>query len=236
MKNAFAFKTILLIVALSFIQVFPSLAADKLVGSLDVFDGTQIAGWVHDESESAASEIQIRVENSITGELVKILTASPTYKRNDLVSMVGEAAEPAFTVSMDMSALPDGSYSATAYKHGQKFTNPVYYTKGEATSSLSGRTLRPLGNYRLTAYCPCRSCSSNWGRRTSSGATAAAGHTVAVDTRVIPMGSKLLINGTIYTAEDIGSAVKGNHIDIFYETHSQAKQFGVRSAEVYLVQ
>lgn len=236
MKKSAAFKTILLIAAITVIQVFPSLAGSKLVGSLDIFDGTQIAGWVHDESGTATSEIQIRVENSTTGELVKNLTAIPSYKRNDLVARVGESADPAFTVSMDMSSLPDGSYSATAYKNGQKFTNTVYYTKGDAAGSLSNSTLRPLGTYRLTAYCPCRSCSSSWGRRTSSGTTATAGRTVAVDTRVIPMGSKLVINGIVYTAEDIGSAVKGNHIDIFFETHAQATQFGVRSAEVYLVQ
>lgn len=236
MKITSAFKTFLLIAVLTVIQVFPSLASGKLVGSLDIFDGTQIAGWVHDESGTETSEIQIRVENSSTGELVKTLTATPSYKRNDLVARVGESADPAFMVSMDMSSLPDGSYSATAYKNGQKFTDPVYYTKGGMASGLSNSTLRPLGTYRLTAYCPCRSCSSGWGRRTSSGTTATAGRTVAVDTRIIPMGSKLVINGAVYIAEDIGSAVKGNHIDIFFETHAQAKQFGVRNAEVYLVQ
>ncbi|MEG1781554.1 MAG: 3D domain-containing protein, partial [Clostridium sp.] len=61
-------------------------------------------------------------------------------------------------------------------------------------------------------------------------------HTVAVDKRIIPMGSKLLINGVVYTAEDIGGAVKGKHIDIFFDTHDQTRQFGSRTAEVYLLQ
>ena len=47
-------------------------------------------------------------------------------------------------------------------------------------------TLIPLGVFTTTGYCPCGSCSGRWGRLTSTGALAAAGHTVAVDPRLIP--------------------------------------------------
>lgn len=93
----------------------------------------------------------------------------------------------------------------------------------------------PLGSFRLTAYCPCRSCSGRWGRHTSSGAVASSGRTVAVDPSVIPIGSRLYINGTVYTAEDIGGGVRGRHIDIFFDTHGQTRAFGSQSAEIYLV-
>lgn len=63
-----------------------------------------------------------------------------------------------------------------------------------------------------------------------------AGHTIAVDPRVIPYGSKVMINGVVYTAEDRGGAVRGNHIDIFFNTHAETRQHGTQSAEVYLVQ
>ena len=65
---------------------------------------------------------------------------------------------------------------------------------------------------------------------------ATAGHTIAVDPRVIPYGSKVMINGVVYTAEDRGGAVRGNHIDIFFNTHAETRQHGTQSAEVYLVQ
>ena len=45
-----------------------------------------------------------------------------------------------------------------------------------------------------------------------------------------------MINGVIYTAEDRGGAVKGNHIDIFFNTHGETWAYGTRSAEVFLVQ
>ncbi len=45
-----------------------------------------------------------------------------------------------------------------------------------------------------------------------------------------------MINGVIYTAEDCGGGVKGNHIDIFFNTHGETRAYGTRSVEVYLVQ
>jgi len=45
-----------------------------------------------------------------------------------------------------------------------------------------------------------------------------------------------MINGVVYTAEDRGGAVRGNHIDIFFNTHAETRQHGTQSAEVYLVQ
>lgn len=231
------FKAILLMITLSIFHTTPVFASGSITGSLDIFNESQITGWVYESGNTVAiPEIQIRITNSATGELVKELSAKPTYKRNDLTFYAGENGTPGFTAPIDMSTLSDGSYGAAAYKDGQKFTDTIYYTKGNAASGLNGTVTHPLGTFKLTAYCPCRSCSKNWGRLTSSGAIAAASHTVAVDPKVIPIGSKLLINGTVYTAEDIGSGVKGNHIDIFYDNHGTARQFGRRTADVYLIQ
>lgn len=95
--------------------------------------------------------------------------------------------------------------------------------------------LQSLGVFRTTGYCPCYQCSEGWGRRTSTGAIAKSSHTIAVDPRVIPYGTKLMINGVIYTAEDRGGGVKGNHIDIFFDNHAQTRQHGSRQQEVFLV-
>ncbi len=92
-----------------------------------------------------------------------------------------------------------------------------------------------LGRFKLTAYCPCYQCSKGWGRMTSSGKIAQPHHTIATDPSVIPEGTVVMINGERYVAEDIGGGVNGNHIDIFYESHSVALDFGVQYAEVYAV-
>ena len=92
-----------------------------------------------------------------------------------------------------------------------------------------------LGVFKTTGYCPCKSCSAGWGRNTCTGAVASAHHTIAVDPRVIPYGTKVMINGVIYTAEDKGGGVKGHHIDIFYDTHTESRNHGTQNAEVFLL-
>jgi Uncharacterized protein conserved in bacteria len=90
-----------------------------------------------------------------------------------------------------------------------------------------------LGIFRLTAYCPCRKCNGKWrDKPTYCGAIAVPGTTIAVDKNIIPIGETVRINGHDYIAQDTGSAIKGNRIDIFMTSHEDAKKFGVRYAEV----
>ena len=67
---------------------------------------------------------------------------------------------------------------------------------------------------------------------TSIGVKATEGRTVAVDPDKIPYGSEVVINGHTYIAEDCGGAISGNKVDIFFDTHQEALEFGVRYAEV----
>lgn len=101
-------------------------------------------------------------------------------------------------------------------------------------SQIESEKLIPLGTYRTTAYCPCSKCNGKW-TTTATGADMQENHTVAVDPKVIPLNSKIVINGIEYTAEDTGGAIKGKRIDIFHGTHREALNYGVRYAEVYRV-
>lgn len=60
----------------------------------------------------------------------------------------------------------------------------------------------------------------------------AINRTIAVDPDVIPLGSVVLIDGKEYIAEDTGSAIKGNIIDMFVGTEAESVVFGVRYEEV----
>jgi 3D (Asp-Asp-Asp) domain-containing protein len=87
---------------------------------------------------------------------------------------------------------------------------------------------------------------------TASGARATVGRTIAVDPKVVPLGSKVYIifpesyshmNG-VYVAEDTGSLIKGNKIDIFFGednpgemvVNKKALEFGIQLVEVYLLE
>ena len=94
-----------------------------------------------------------------------------------------------------------------------------------------------LGEFKITAYCNCVICCSKWAGMgiTASGAKLQAGTTVAVDPRVIPLGSHIIINGHEYIAQDTGSAVKGKVIDIYMGTHAEAKAFGCQHMDVQII-
>lgn len=72
---------------------------------------------------------------------------------------------------------------------------------------------------------------------TKSGTVPEEGRTVAVDPKVIPLGTKLTINGQAgYIAEDTGGAVKGNRIDIYMVDRGQALHWGRQPVEVVVVE
>lgn len=92
-----------------------------------------------------------------------------------------------------------------------------------------------FGIMKCTAYCPCCDCSDNYGRHTHCGTTAEAGRTIAVDPDVIDLGSNVEIDGQIYVAEDIGSAVQNDTIDIFFDTHEEVEDWGTRYLKTWVV-
>ena len=111
-----------------------------------------------------------------------------------------------------------------------------YSTDYLATDAIKANATA-LGNYKLTFYCPCERCNGALGAsKTASGATPAEGRTIAVDSSIIPLGSRVYIEGYgTFIAEDTGSAIKNNKIDIFVSTHERAEELGVQYANVYLL-
>lgn len=93
-----------------------------------------------------------------------------------------------------------------------------------------------LGEFTITAYCPCELCCGAWADGiVYTGGYATENQTIAVDPAVIPLGSAVEINGKQYIAEDIGGAIEGKKIDLFKMTHAEALEYGVQSHEVYLI-
>ena len=102
-----------------------------------------------------------------------------------------------------------------------------------------------LGLFKTTAYCGCTICcgknakrgeDGEWLAITRTGVRAQKKHTISVDPKVIPLGSKVRIGDTIYTAEDTGGKwVQGQHIDIYMGDHDVAKLYGVQHHDVYLI-
>lgn len=223
--------------------------AEPLNGYFDPMEDGTIVGWGWESAQpNTIVPVHVTVTNKETSQVVGSFSPTAAVYRADLKnSGIGNGMH-GFRIRMDWDSLPDGTYQIEGSVDGKSFGNTQSYVKGEIqqpaeetsqpapAAEAAVTSTRSLGTFRTTGYCSCRRCSGKWGKRTSTGAIPRSGHTVAVDPRVIPYGTRLMINGVVYTAEDCGSGVNGKHIDIYYDSHMQALRHGLRSQEVFLVQ
>lgn len=105
----------------------------------------------------------------------------------------------------------------------------------EPTPVTTSGSQTNLGNFKISAYCHCAKCCGKSNGITATGTKVAANRTIAVDPRVIPLGSKVIIDGNTYVAEDTGGAIKGNRIDMYFATHQEALNWGIRYKDVIIV-
>ncbi|MBQ2697973.1 MAG: 3D domain-containing protein, partial [Clostridia bacterium] len=115
------------------------------------------------------------------------------------------------------------------------------YGTGGTVATARSATTRFSHVLDMTATAYTYGDGGQWGDITATGKAVAVGY-VAVDPRVIPLGSRLYITypngGVCYgfaVAEDTGGAIKGNRIDLFFESRDDALQFGRRKVKVYVL-
>ncbi len=107
-----------------------------------------------------------------------------------------------------------------------KVNGKVGYVHHNRIKFASGA--KAMGNFKLTFY--------GGDTITASGKTPRLNHTIAVDSRVISLGSKVYIDGYgVYYAEDTGGAIKNKIIDIFVTSEAEANRIGIDYADVYVI-
>lgn len=127
----------------------------------------------------------------------------------------------------------------------RRFYSQSTYTKKSpaVTTATTKEAEEKTVEVIATAYCACEVCCGEWALNrpldengeeiiyTASGARAYANHTIAVDPDVFPFGTVLVIDGVEYVAEDSGSAIVGKKIDIYFDDHETAWNFGLQHLE-----
>lgn len=93
------------------------------------------------------------------------------------------------------------------------------------------------GNYKLTFYCPCELCCGPNARGiTASGTVATEGRTVSADVTKLPLGTRIYIEDMgEYVVEDTGSAIQGNILDVYLNSHEECLQRGFIYKDVYII-
>lgn len=87
-----------------------------------------------------------------------------------------------------------------------------------------------------TAYYWGPECTGKWADGyTYTGLEAKKG-VIAVDPRVIPLGTKVYVEGYGFAiAGDIGGAIKGNRIDLCFDTLEEVHAYGMRRVTLYIL-
>ncbi|MDU2065607.1 MAG: 3D domain-containing protein [Sporomusaceae bacterium] len=126
----------------------------------------------------------------------------------------------------------------------QALTQLFGQTKLEPSIATGSSTSAPVGapsdyskvlSVMTTAYGPGTLDNGHWGNYDYFGNPLHQG-IVAVDPAVIPMGTKLWIPGYGYgIANDQGSAIKGNHIDLFFPNRQDALDYGIKNVQIYVL-
>lgn len=173
---------------------------------------------------ASSAESPAPVVNASSGSA--IATTAATGSATDPSTALQEklAAEQAEAAALSTQIAQEEAAASVGTRTGETPIGAV--VTEESTKYTKGSS---LGIFQITGY---------YGNgKTNSGTWPKADHTIAADTTILPMGTKVFINHTVYTVEDIGGAVKGNLIDIYYNSYEEA--FGVtalghRFAEVFV--
>ncbi len=188
---------------------------------------------------NVTSLLQNGVRDEITQELSSKLQPYQTGLQA-LVQLLGQSQLlPAGTVASNSSsgALTDSN----KITEGQSQLQPAALvadnslTGGLADSSKIPDNYSKILDITATAYGPGTADNGHWGNNDYFGNPLQPGD-VAVDPNVIAMGTKLWIPGYGYgVANDQGSAIKGNRIDLFYPDRQVALDYGILNVKVYIL-
>lgn len=92
-----------------------------------------------------------------------------------------------------------------------------------------------IGEYTIDYYCSCETCRAKASKVKATGTPIVEGQTIAVDPDEIPYGTKVIIDGHVFTAEDYDTSGKEKHISIYVNDHETAQKLNEKKAEVHLV-
>jgi uncharacterized protein YabE (DUF348 family) len=181
---------------------------------------------IKDDKKAFKSQSKVIQEGS-KGE--KTITISVTYENGKEVTRI--PVKETIVKQPQSKIIAQGTLSPITISRGQSSNDSKSKVIAKAPAS-SGKTF----TVKATAYWADISTNAY----TSSGKKAVRNpngiSTIAVDPKVIPLGTKLYVEGYGYAvAADTGSSVKGNYIDVFFNTGGECRNWGVKYLKVQIL-
>lgn len=223
--------------------VDPALAPDEIVVDAEGSDGLERRtstitfedGFIIDQSETTEILIEPVARVIRKGISHEVVEGSTTLETQKFTAVSSSSSKPSSSGSSSSSGNSGSSGNSSSYSNA----SPVSSSTGGVLTTASGTT------YSYTKVLACSATAYTTEgyteKHNASGNIARVG-TVAVDPKVIPLGTALYIvtddGEYIYgycVAEDTGGAVKGNIVDLFFDTLAECYAFGRRNCTVYVL-
>lgn len=185
----------------------------------------QIIDKLNEEKQAISNQKEVLSNEHDKLEALKTSNETTLSKLNQTIEEQKYLLSKATTKEQNlMAAQKAAAFKQFAFSGSKDFT----LSRGMVTSPSYSQVL----NIEATAYSGDGITASGTPTRRDIGGYS----TIAVDPRVIPLGSRVYVEGYGYAiADDIGGAIKGNIIDLFFPSESEAQNWGRRSVRVYIL-
>jgi 3D (Asp-Asp-Asp) domain-containing protein len=127
-------------------------------------------------------------------------------------------------------------------KSGHKMSIKVNITEGKEVKAdyqvpMEKKALWATVEMTVTAYCPCSKCCGDWvDGHTANNHKIQDGDCFVAAPKTYAFGTEMIIpgynNSRSVKVLDRGGAIKGNKLDVFFNTHQEALQWGVQKLDV----
>lgn len=167
-------------------------------------------------------------------EGVVVHNIEKVYEDGKFVSKQWLGKEVEKAASPKVVAVGTKKPTAVASASISRTSNAVNISGLTTKGGVSFKYKKVLKNVTLTAY---SAEEDGIGTKTASGTRVTEGRTIAVDKSVVPLGWWVYIEGIGFRkAEDTGGAIKGNKMDVYYDSLKSAKNFGRKKGRtVYVI-
>ncbi len=196
--------------------------------------------------------LNAKIKKDLDIQIVKVETKEIVQKEAiKFDTIVEDDADLDVSVQKVKSEGVDGEKEVTysvVYKDGVEFSRDIKSTKTisepkneivlKGTSQVYAS--RGAGNITYKKKVNCTATAYSGGGKTATGRTPVRSigglSTIAVDPSVIPLGSKVYVEGYGYAvASDTGKAIRGNKVDLYLNSSSECRNWGVRQVDVVVV-
>ena len=194
-----------------------------------------------DEDIRGAEADYCALEAELRERILKIQEENPDYDEYEIDT--GEINHNPYELAAFLTVL----YEDYTREEVQRTLREIFEAQYEYSTSHRTETVtetkqvrvgESLGQVVTSGYCNCPICCGRWsGGPTASGVYPTADHTIAVDANnpFVPMGTKVIMNGTEYTVEDTGNFDRyGVQFDVYYDDHWTATLHGHKTWEAYI--